>query len=170
MSFRPPIIPVASLQFLPNWSNLFWHLTLLTGALPTEPHTVKLLHVSYAWHSSLYVPLQCIFFRHSMFLTHVQTVIQIPLVLGGRTAVKFTLPNHVFVQLTTPDEYGAFAFLLLNCILWYTYKTDELVLLLLYILLISFLQCLHPSCFSFTRFWVATWNILKVWKACSALL
>lgn len=52
-----------------------------------------------------------------MFLTHVQAVIQIPLVLVGRTAVDFTFSDHVFVQLTTPVEYGVFAFLLLNCIL-----------------------------------------------------
>lgn len=52
-----------------------------------------------------------------MLLTYVQSVIQIPLVLVGRTAVKFTFSNNVFKQLTTPEEYGVFAFLLLNCIL-----------------------------------------------------
>lgn len=58
-----------------------------------------------------------VFFHHGMLLTYVQSAIQILLVLVGRTAVKFMFSNNVFTQLTTPEEYGAFAFPLLNCIL-----------------------------------------------------
>lgn len=135
---------------------------------PDPQNPARLIGFMSHRHDTPYIPLWCSFFRHSMFLTHVQSVIQIALVLVGRTAVDFTFSHHVFVQLTTPVEYGVFAFLLLNCILWYTCKTDEPVLLLLYILLISSLQCLHPPCFPFTRVWVASWNILKAWKVCSA--
>lgn len=96
-------------------------------------------HITYI---SLYTS-QCDvdFFHHSVFLTHVQSVIQIPLVLVGRSAVKFAFSNHVFPQLITPDKCGVFGFLLLNCILLYAIycQNDLLVLLLLYILLSSFL-------------------------------
>lgn len=119
ISFRYLIIPACFPNFC-QIGSISSEVQHLTEILLTESGRAKLLHVSSNSHFSLYTLLWCSFFHHSMVLTHVQSVIQIPLALVGRTAIKLAFLNmyfHSWSHQTNAECLPFFYWVISTCIL-----------------------------------------------------